>query len=223
MLRRSVIALMALVILTAPAFAKQPCTVAEVEQVVAQEKEALAALKHHQAELLKIPHVNGLAIGTLQDDEQGVIVLVDQCGPWEKEVNAAAVPGQPCPSVSHELEWRVPDQLDGVPVETIYDSESMRRFARVELGDGEGRRSGFAGCGRLVEKHPVVAAQRRYGFTPASSSRRFMKLWNSTRQRKESNCGSFLMIFKSHGRALGTCECMYSRCSSVASASPMTA
>jgi hypothetical protein len=117
MLTKSVLPLIALTILITPAWAKQACTLSEVERLVQHEKEALAALKHHQVELLKIPHVNGLAIGALQNDEQGVIVLVDRCGPWEKGENSGAVPGEPCPSVSHELEWQVPDRLDGVPVE----------------------------------------------------------------------------------------------------------
>jgi hypothetical protein len=117
MLTKSVLPFIALTMLITPAWAKQACTLSEVERLIAEEKEALAALKHHQAELLKIPHVDGLAIGTLKNDEQGVIVLVDRCGPWEKGESSGVVPGDPCPSVSHELEWEVPDQLDGVPVE----------------------------------------------------------------------------------------------------------
>jgi hypothetical protein len=119
MLAKSVFPVIALLTMTTPAGARQPCTLSEVEQLVAQEKEALAALKRHQTELLKIPHVTGLGIGTLQDDEQGIIVLVDQCGTPKDEGKwrSTAVPGEPCPSLSHELEWQVPDRLDGVPVE----------------------------------------------------------------------------------------------------------
>jgi hypothetical protein len=119
MFAKSVFPLIAFLTMTTPAWARQACTLSEVEQLVAQEKEALAALKRHQTELLKIPHVTGLGIGTLQNDEQGIIVLVDQCGPptdvgkWR----STAVPGEPCLNLSHELEWEVPDRLDGVPVE----------------------------------------------------------------------------------------------------------
>ena len=119
MLAKSVFPLIALLTMTTPTWARQACTLSEVEQLVAQEKEAAAALKRHQTELLKIPHVTGLGIGTLQNDEQGIIVLVDQCGPPTEEGKwrSTAVPGEPCPNLSHELEWQVPDRLDGVPVE----------------------------------------------------------------------------------------------------------
>lgn len=69
MLTKSVLPLIAWLILITPASAKQACTLSEVERLVEQEKEALAALNHHQAELMRIPHVDGLAIGTLQYDE----------------------------------------------------------------------------------------------------------------------------------------------------------
>jgi hypothetical protein len=134
MLTKSVLPLIALTILITPAWAKQACTLSEVERLVAQEKEALAALKHHQPELLKIPHVTGLAIGTLKNDEQGVIVLVDRCGPWEKGENSGVVPGEPCPSVSHELEWQVPDRLDGVPVE-IREYNGLKLEIGVAIGE----------------------------------------------------------------------------------------
>lgn len=119
MLTKSVFPLIALLTMTTPTWARQACTLSEVEQLVAQEKEALAVLKRHQTELLKIPHVTGLGIGTLQNDEQGIIILVDQCGPPadEGKWRSTAVPGEPCPNLSHELEWQVPDRLDGVPVE----------------------------------------------------------------------------------------------------------
>lgn len=44
-------------------------------------------------------------------------MLVDRCWPGEEAETSRAVPGEPCPNLSHELEWKVPDRLDGVPVE----------------------------------------------------------------------------------------------------------